>query len=199
MADLLMTFVKNPALGKAKTRLAQTVGDEKALEIYLQLLKYTQNTIRDLPVTKQIHYSDFADSQDFWENEIFQKTTQIAGGLGEKMLHAFSSAFSEGFDSVLIVGSDCPELTQEILQEAFDKLKTHDVVFGPAEDGGYYLLGMNQLVPELFQNKQWSTDSVLPSSVADCQKLGLTHALLPQLSDIDYEEDWLRFKDRLEV
>ena len=196
--SLVMVFVKNPELGKAKTRLAETVGDEKALEIYIQLLQYTHLIIKDLSCDRAIHYSSFIDENDFWLNELYQKYVQIKGALGEKMQHAFEQAFNQGYEKVVIIGSDCPELTTEIIEEAIDALDKHDVVFGKAEDGGYYLLGMTKLIPELFQDKIWSSSRVLTDSIADCKTLDLSYELLQELSDVDYEKDWLRFKDHLE-
>lgn len=193
-----MAFVKNPQLGKAKTRLAATIGNEKALEIYIQLLQYTHLVVKDLACDRAIHYSTFIDHNDFWMNELYQKYVQIEGGLGEKMQHAFQLAFNQGYEKVVIIGSDCPELTTEIVEEALASLSEVDVVFGEAEDGGYYLLGMNKLVPDLFANKKWSTETVLADSIQDCESLGLSYQLLQELSDIDYEEDWNRFKNQLE-
>lgn len=197
--SLVMAFVKNPELGKAKTRLAATVGDEKALEVYIQLLQYTHLIVKDLKCDRAIHYSSFIDKDDFWLNELYQKYVQVEGGLGEKMLAAFQQAFDQGYQKVVIIGSDCPELTAGIIEEALEVLDERDVVFGEAEDGGYYLLGMRQLVPALFANKTWSTASVLTDSIRDCENLNLSHQLLQRLSDIDYEEDWLRFRSRLET
>lgn len=197
--SLVMVFVKNPELGKAKTRLAATVGDEKALEIYIQLLQYTHLIIKDLTCDRAIHYSAFIDRDDFWLNELYQKYVQVEGGLGERMHAAFQQGFSQGYQKIVIVGSDCPELTTEIIEEALTALDQQEVVFGKAEDGGYYLLGMTQLVPELFANKQWSTASVLTDSIQDCEKLGISYRVLQELSDIDYEADWLRFRERLET
>jgi len=195
---LVMAFVKNPTLGKAKTRLAATIGDEKALEVYIQLLQYTHLVLKDVTCDRAIHYASFIDRDDFWLNELYQKYVQIEGELGDKMYHAFQQAFEQGYEQVVIIGSDCPELTTELVEEAVETLNTKDVVFGKAEDGGYYLLGMRKLIPELFQNKQWSTETVLSDSIQNCEDLGLSYQTLQELSDIDYEADWLRFKDRLE-
>ena len=197
--ELVMAFVKNPELGKAKTRLAATVGDEKALEIYIQLLQYTHLIIKDLDCDRAIHYASFIDRDDFWLNELYQKYVQVSGELGDKMEAAFSKAFNQGYQKVVIIGSDCPELTTEIIQEALTALDTKDVVFGKAEDGGYYLMGMNKLVPELFHDKQWSTATVLSDSIQNCEDLGLSYQVLKTLSDIDFEADWLRFRDQLKA
>ena len=186
---LLMLFVRNPELGKVKTRLAASVGAEKALDIYLQLLQHTCNTTKELPVQKLVYYSDSVDTKDLWPDEQYQKRVQPQGDLGEKMGAAFASAFAEGYTSVVIIGSDCLQLTQDIVLQAYHELEQHDVVVGPALDGGYYLLGMNQMHPELFRNKHWSTAHVFPDTLHDIERLHLSYALLPRLSDVDYVED----------
>ena len=105
--NLLLLFVRNPELGKVKTRLAASVGADKALEIYLQLLQHTRQVTQELPVQKLVYYSDAVDNNDLWPNEQYQKRVQPLGDLGEKMAGAFAAAFAEGFKSVVIIGSDC--------------------------------------------------------------------------------------------
>lgn len=186
---LLMVFIKNPELGKVKTRLAKEIGEEKALSVYFQLLFHT-NFISILSTgDKAVFYSDEIDEGDMWLEKVFQKYVQEGKDLGERMLNAFRRVFARGYKKVVLIGSDCIELNEFIINEAFDALDKNDVVFGPAKDGGYYLVGMNQLVPELFQNKQWSTSDVLLDSILDIKKLGLKHQLLKTLSDIDTLED----------
>ena len=190
--SLLIIFVKNPKLGRAKTRLAATIGDEKALAAYKFLLNHTKNITLATPVDKVVFYSHFVDNDDLWSNDRYQKHEQIEGDLGQKMLHAFDYAFKNGYTKVGIIGSDCYDLTSQILEDAFQLLESSDCVFGPALDGGYYFMGMKKMNPFLFENKEWSTGSVLSSSIADCQTHNLTHTLLPSLSDIDTEEDLRR-------
>ncbi|MCJ8166677.1 TIGR04282 family arsenosugar biosynthesis glycosyltransferase [Pontibacter sp. E15-1] len=186
---LLLLFVRNPELGKVKTRLAASVGPEKALAIYKRLLEHTFAVTRELAVHKEVCYSDYLDEQDLWPSELYAKRVQPDGDLGEKMEAVFATAFEAGYNSVVIIGSDCLELTPAILQQAYDELTRHDVVIGPAADGGYYLLGMNQLYPALFRNKAWSTEQVLPATLQDVKALQLSHSLLPCLSDVDHAED----------
>ncbi len=103
------------------------------------------------------------------------------------MQHALAAGFAAGFEQICIIGSDCYELTTPIISQAFEKLDSNDVVIGPAEDGGYYLLGMNKLHNSFFQNKNWSTDSVLTDTMNDAKNSGLNVALLPTLTDVDDE------------
>ncbi|WP_299820369.1 TIGR04282 family arsenosugar biosynthesis glycosyltransferase [uncultured Pontibacter sp.] len=187
--NLLMLFVRNPELGKVKTRLAASVGPEEALAIYMHLLQHTRLVTENLPMDKVVYYSNEIDHHDLWPNSKYKKQLQANGDLGEKMQQAFRDAFAQGYTSVVIIGSDCHQLTPAILEKAFEALKTHDVVIGPALDGGYYLLGMNHLHPELFQGKRWSTEHVFPDTLYDIERLHLSHKVLPELSDVDYMED----------
>lgn len=185
----LILFVRNPELGKVKTRLAASVGPEMALEIYIHLLQHTKSITQELAVDKVVYYADRVEEEDMWPTQVYAKKLQPVGDLGEKMLAAFTAAFSGGYTSVVIIGSDCLQLTTQFIEQAFEKLQDHDVVLGPALDGGYYLLGMNKLYPELFQNKQWSTEHVFPETFSDIERLHLSYYLLPHLSDVDHVED----------
>ena len=186
----IIIFIKNPELGKAKTRLAATVGDERALAIYKELLRHTRETVLQIRnCEKYLFYSSFINEQDDWPNDFFHKKLQPKGDLGTRITTAFEDVF-ETNQPVLIVGSDCASLTSEILAEAINALKENDFVIGPAEDGGYYLIGMNEFSPLVFEDIAWSTEQVLPQTIDKVHELGMTFGLLPTLSDIDYEEDW---------
>ncbi|MBF8962915.1 TIGR04282 family arsenosugar biosynthesis glycosyltransferase [Pontibacter sp. FD36] len=188
--NLLMLFVRNPELGKVKTRLAASVGPETALDIYLHLLRHTRDITQHLPMDKVVYYSEKVEQDDLWPTRHYQKKLQHSeGDLGEKMKLAFEAAFAEGYTSVVIIGSDCPQLTSDIISQAFEELKTHEVVIGPALDGGYYLLGMKHLHSAFFENKRWSTEHVFPDTLYDIERLHLSHTLLPYLSDVDKLED----------
>ena len=187
--SLLIIFYRNPEVGKVKTRLAATLGDVKALSIYLLLVKHTRKVTETLPVHRALFYSDHVDTADSWSNETYQKYLQSGKDLGEKMMHSFEVGFNAGYKSICIIGTDCLELTSEIIEEAFHKLQTHDAVLGPAMDGGYYLLGMNQLHSSLFNNKNWSTHTVLPSTLRDFKTLGLKFWQLKTLNDVDEQKD----------
>ena len=187
--SLLIIFYRNPELGKVKTRLAKTMGDEKALAIYIKLASHTREIVQSEKVDKVVYYSHFTDTEDQWPNVIFNKKIQNGNDLGEKMINAFTTAFAEGYKHVCIIGTDCFELTSSHVSEAYIRLKDHDVVMGPANDGGYYLLGMNQLHAEVFQNKAWSTAAVGSDTIDDFRKLGLTYFLLDTLTDVDEEKD----------
>jgi hypothetical protein len=187
LKDLLIIFTRNPELGKCKTRLAATVGDEVALEVYLFLLKHTISITEDLPVIKQVHYSIKIRDNDLWNEAAFIKKQQIGDDLGTRMHRAFQQGFEDGYKRIIIIGSDMFDLDQQDLEEAFSALNTNDFVIGPAEDGGYYLLGMRSLKAELFQNKNWGTSSVLKDTLSNLKNEKL-HLLL-QKNDIDDYED----------
>ena len=187
--SLLIVFYRNPELGKVKTRLAATIGDAKAYSIYLLLSEHTRRVVDGLPQQKALYYSDYVDVDDAWANNSYQKLLQSGRDLGEKMENAFKAGFNSGYKSICIIGTDCLELTEKIVTEAFQTLLTYDVVIGPAVDGGYYLLGMNTLHPELFKNKAWGGETVLTDTLYDIRILGLTSFQLPLLNDIDRIED----------
>jgi uncharacterized protein len=195
MKNALIIFIKNPALGKVKTRIARTVGDEKALEIYLELTEITRKNVLILRgPSRHVFYSDFYNHSDDWANNKFQKHVQSGDDLGERMANAFSDMLKTHQNAV-IIGSDCPTLTAEILESAFEQLKTHDFVVGPSTDGGYYLLGFGQNTGGdfVFKNMDWSTESVLPTTLKRIEENGKTVFLLPELTDVDEEKDWEAF------
>jgi hypothetical protein len=116
---------------------------------------------------------------------------QIDGDLGARMTAAFQNCFNSGIDKVAIIGTDCPDLKPEILVSAFDELSQHDLVLGPAKDGGYYLIGLRRAIPELFGSIKWGTDEVFVKTRAIAQNLDLSIAYLPTLADIDRPDDLL--------
>jgi rSAM/selenodomain-associated transferase 1 len=187
--SLLIVFYRNPELGKVKTRLAAAIGDAKAYSIYLLLSEHTRRVVDGLPQQKALYYSDYVDVDDAWSNNSYQKFLQSSGDLGEKMENAFKAGFNSGYESICIIGTDCLDLTEKIVSEAFRTLLTNDVVIGPAADGGYYLLGMKSLHPELFKNKAWGSHTVLTDTLGDVALLGLTSFQLQLLNDIDRIED----------
>jgi uncharacterized protein len=187
--QLLLIFYKNPELGKVKTRLAATIGEEKALAIYLALVKHTREITEHLACDKLVCYADFIDTEDAWSNQFYKKELQRGRDLGARISGAFENGFGKGYKSVVIIGTDCPELTSVAIEAAFHQLGNHDAVLGPAEDGGYYLLGTRAFYPRLFQNKIWSSSTVARDTLADLSQLKLSVQLLPTLSDIDEEKD----------
>ncbi len=187
--QLLIIFYRNPELGKVKTRLAATLGEEKALAIYLSMASHTRTIADQVTTDKVIYYTDFIDWEDNWPNEKFGKKLQHGSDLGDKMASAFAAGFKDGFKRICIVGTDCFELTAEIITQAFHELEQTEVVIGPAKDGGYYLLGMTRLIAPLFKNKKWSTDTVYSDTVKDLNEIGQNFFQLQPLTDVDEEKD----------
>ncbi|WP_127139622.1 TIGR04282 family arsenosugar biosynthesis glycosyltransferase [Flagellimonas marinaquae] len=185
--NLLLILTRNPELGKCKTRLAAKVGDKTALDIYKFLLDKTVSFTKNLGVEKWVYYSEQIWADDIWDSSIYQKKLQVGKDLGERMMHAFEDGFRAGFGNIIIIGSDMYHLDQKDLEEAFSKLDQHDFVVGPAEDGGYYLLGMKSLQRELFQNKTWGTNTVLSDTLSDIKDADVH--LLEEKNDVDYYED----------
>lgn len=194
---LLIIFIKNLEKGRVKTRLAETLGDEKALEVYKKLTELTRSVALASDADKQVWYSRFIPDKDEWNEADFEKKLQQGENLGARMKDAFSRAFQNGYKKVAIIGSDCAELTPRLLNEAYFELESNDVVIGPSKDGGYYLLGMNAFYGSLFEDIPWSTPQVLPTTIEVTQKMGLNVHLLPERNDVDNEVDWLTVKDQL--
>lgn len=185
--EALIIFTKNPELGKVKTRLARSTGDEMALEIYRKLIAHTQKEIVQSGIDLIVYYSSMIEANDGWKAT--SKRLQSEGDLGNKMSEAFKIEL-EVYDKVCIIGTDCGELATAHIQQAFAKLADHDFVIGPANDGGYYLLGMKSFHPEIFQDVDWSTDQVLIQTMDKINALQETFYLLPELIDVDTIEDW---------
>ncbi|MEO6850935.1 MAG: TIGR04282 family arsenosugar biosynthesis glycosyltransferase [Mucilaginibacter sp.] len=190
--DTLLIFARNPVYGKVKTRLAATIGNDKALQIYRQLLEHTAAVTQPINADRVVYYSDFIADNDAWDNN-YSKAMQRGIDLGERMSNASKDKLETGAKKAIIIGTDCYELDTEIIANAFTQLSNYDIVIGPALDGGYYLLGMNSHYPKLFNDITWSTDTVLKETIARCAELGLRHFLLPVLSDIDDENDLLNY------
>jgi rSAM/selenodomain-associated transferase 1 len=185
--NLLIIFTRNPVLGQCKTRLAASVGDETALAIYKFLLKHTAEVTQDLQPDKEVHYSDTIGEDDMWDPELYRKKMQWGANLGERMYNAIKAGFESGYQRVVLIGSDLYDLSTADLERAFEALGKHKVVLGPAQDGGYYLLGMKKLIPAVFKNKKWGTDTVLKDTLADLDKTKVK--LLETKNDVDVLDD----------
>lgn len=183
--DTLILFVRKPELGKVKTRLAAGIGKKQALEVYNKLLHHTRECLHPLSVQICVWYAGEIEENDLWEG--FEKYLQQGNDLGERMEYAFRKSFLEGASKVVIIGSDNPWLQTHHITQAFDALQHADAVIGPAEDGGYYLLGMRRPFFQVFKNKSWSTETVLKDTLKDLH--GKDVILLETLNDVDRAED----------
>ena len=186
---MLALFGKNPLTGEVKTRLGKVIGMEKARKLYVAFLK-------DLVAQHQnqgYSFSFFVPSPETFDtkeisSQPFVVEPQLGKGLGERMYDAFSKLLKE-HDKVIIIGGDMPHLSSLQVHKAFEILDKAEVVLGPSEDGGYYLIGMKQAHHELFSNMTWSTDRVLKETIQRANVLNLNYTLLPWLNDVDTAKD----------
>jgi rSAM/selenodomain-associated transferase 1 len=196
MKKALIIFQKNPELGKVKTRLAATIGNDNALKIYNILVEHTHRLAGQLSgITKYLFFSNFIDNDAHWQE--YKCKVQSGDDLGLRMYNAVQECKAEGADSIVVVGTDCFELELDILRDAFVQLESADYCIGPAEDGGYYLIGVNSPDESVFLGKTWSTENVFKEAKESIEEAGKTLAVLPVLSDVDYEEDLKSLKQYL--
>ena len=196
---LLIVFVKNIKLGKVKTRLAKTIGNEAALEVYKELVTITEKVTSNLAFDKVIYFSDEVIASK-WKNS--EKKLQFGLDLGERMKNAFADGFHLEYDSIVLIGSDLPEISATIISNGFAKLKKNDVVFGPAQDGGYYLIGMNKLYPCVFEDKPWSRPNLLEVTTSELKQKNTSFLFLETLNDIDTYDDLIAsdfYKDNTQL
>lgn len=182
-------------LGKVKSRLAKSIGEENALSVYKKLLLRTKEMVTFLDIEKVVYYSDHIEHDDTWDNDIFKKDLQRGADLGERMYNSIDAASRNSFGKICLIGSDNMEISHDIINRAYDCLDTHDIVFGPSKDGGYYLIGMKAPIKDIFKEINWSTSSVLDESIKKAKMKELGYVLLPELNDIDELED-IREEDR---
>jgi len=194
--NLLIIFVKNIKLGKVKTRLAKTVGNENAFTIYSALVEVTEKATLKVDVDKRIYFSDAIVNKK-WPNDF--KTVQKGVNLGERMSNAFQDGFSDGYENIILIGSDLPNISSEIIDLGLKELEEKEIVFGPAEDGGYYLIGMSKLHNCVFENKAWSTSSLLDYTLSELKRKNIEASLIETLNDIDTFEDLQAYPEFLKL
>ena len=189
-----MVFAKEPAPGRVKTRIAKELGEAEAAEIYRRLGRRVVQQLRGGDYRTVICYDPPASEPEIrkWLGEKeHEYLPQQSGDLGERLTHAVEWGFGEG-DLVCVVGTDIPDLDRHRVESAFSLLSDPegaDAVFGPAVDGGYYLLALRRPTPDLFKGIPWSTDRVLEESMKQANGLGLKVESLSVLADVDRVED----------
>ncbi len=191
MTDQLIVFTRYPEVGKAKTRMIYELGKEGAALLQKNLTEHILITLESLQnINLEVHFSggNYQLMQQ-WLGDNLTFVEQKEGDLGEKMQSAFAHSFNQKNERVVIIGTDCPDLNVNIINEAFNKLKNADLVLGPAADGGYYLIGLSRLIPELFININWGTSQVFRQTKNIAHQLKLKSCNLPILPDVDYPED----------
>lgn len=190
----LIVFTRYPEIGKVKTRLIPKLGDEGATILHRKMAEKMLGEVREFQqnysCSVEVCFSGRNEKlMAEWLGNDFVYQTQGDGNLGDRLSLATQEAFKSGKSKVIIIGTDCPSLTSDILEKAFISLQTHPIVIGPATDGGYYLIGLQKFVPEIFQGVAWSTSIVFQQTLEICQRLNLSVATLPTLSDVDRPED----------
>ena len=189
----VLIFMKIPASGLVKTRLACAIGAESALELYVKMVRHTMEMVEKSGFQANIFYKGDGNPAEHFSAFVpsFPAMPQIGTDLGERMANGFRHVFEKGADSAILIGCDIPQLTVEILENANRHLKSNDIVFGPAEDGGYYLIGFNRetFVPEVFRDIPWGTGTVLTDTLFRTKSLGLNARMVAPLIDIDTGAD----------
>jgi uncharacterized protein len=194
MKSTLIVFTRYPEPNQTKTRLIPLLGAEGAANLQRQMTEHTLLQVKELQKFTDISVElRFAggnfESMQAWLGENIIYHPQGEGDLGVKMNRAISECFNNGAKKVVVIGTDCPGIDAQLLATAFQHLDHSNLVLGPALDGGYYLIGLRWLAPELFQNIQWGTSKVWQQTMDIAQNLKLSCVNLKQLSDVDRPED----------
>ena len=196
--NAIIIFAKYPQAGNVKTRLARTTGNEFAANFYKICAEHTFAEIKkitDNNIAKYLFYSEESEKDKIrrWVGSDFITYAQTGKNLGEKMKNAFNKIFKNGFEQVLVIGTDLPDLSANLIKDAFNTLTKTEIVIGPSADGGYYLLGMKKLHNFLFEDIIWSTDEVYAETLKKIEQKKLKFAKLTVLNDIDTEIDLKRW------
>lgn len=193
-SETLIIFTRYPVPGKTKTRLIPTLGEVGAVKLQKEMTEKIAGTavrfrkINDVDI--EIHYADGNEKKmRNWLDEDFIYKKQGGGDIGEKMNKSLKDVLNGGAEKAVLIGTDCPVITVEILESAFDSLSKNDVVLGPAGDGGYYLVGMKKECLEIFQGINWGSSEVLNETISKLKKINLSLSLVEILDDIDRPED----------
>ncbi|HYW21158.1 MAG TPA: TIGR04282 family arsenosugar biosynthesis glycosyltransferase [Nodularia sp. (in: cyanobacteria)] len=190
----LIIFTRYPEPGKTKTRLIPALGTVGAANLQRQMTERTISQVQELQKTQPISWEvRFAGGNlqlmSDWLGSDLVYHPQGDGDLGARMMRSLADTFQSGAEQVIIIGIDCPGINADILTQAFEVLKTCDLALGPAIDGGYYLIGLCQLMPKLFVNIDWGTSQVLQQSVDIAEQMKISLGYLPPLADVDLPED----------
>ncbi|TBN05417.1 glycosyltransferase [Hyunsoonleella flava] len=184
--ELVIVFVKNIKLGKVKTRLAKTIGDLGAFEVYKELVEITEKATAKVEADKRIYFSDVIIDEK-WKG--FDKYVQEGSDLGIRMKNAFTKGFEDGYERIVLIGSDLPDINASHIKNGLKALETSQTVFGPAVDGGYYLIGLSKIHDCVFDNKPWSQSNLLQITVQELKSKNINYSILETLNDIDTFED----------
>ena len=197
LSRCIILFVKYPEKGKIKTRLSAELGNETTRNLYKCFVSDLIGTLEKKRYTFKIAFYPPASDEKIisWLGSEHSYITQVGRNLGERMQNAFKKTFLEGFNEVLVIGSDIPDITPSLIDKAFKALSNHDTVIGPCFDGGYYLIGFRKemFLSDIFKGIQWSTERVCKDTMEVFMKKGYKVCVLPKLRDIDRIEDLRTF------
>jgi len=198
-------LARKAELGKGKTRLAKGIGTPQAFEVYKHLIEVASSVTNASGLPCTVFFDPTIGDEHVWPVEDFDHAIQVqSSNLGDRIADALQRVLAKAkkplngkpleMSGALIIGTDCPTLTPEIIQKAASALDSSDAVLGPTLDGGFYLLGLRKLEKTLFEGVSWSTDQVGGQMITAFERLGYTYQLLPKLSDIDEQEDWEKYQ-----
>lgn len=194
MNETLIVFTRAPVAGECKKRLAQSLGDETALAAHIELTTGLLQRVQAFRGLRRLCVTEVNSGVTQWcETYGFSASVQIGADLGARMVNAFDHEFKDGAQRVVLVGTDCPMIDLDYVNAAFRALESNDLVIGPAEDGGYGLIGMTATHPALFQNVRWGRADVRSTTLKRAAAAGLTTAVLREIWDVDTAEDWDRY------
>jgi rSAM/selenodomain-associated transferase 1 len=198
MTDSVIVMARAPRLGTVKTRLAVELGEERALAIHRAMTERAIGAATGLSCAVTVAYTpaDAGEEMRSWLGDRFDFAPQQGSELGARMTAAIEARLLAGARRVVVIGTDCPTLDAGTLQEALAALETHDVVFGPAADGGYYLVGVRAPQRTIFDRVPWSSEQTLAISLARAADAGLSVALLDEMRDVDTAADWRWHEER---
>lgn len=197
----VILFLRVPEKGKVKTRLARGLGDDFALSVYKGFVLDILDVLSECRDLFLFYWpSDREKLLHEWLGKQYEFLPQTTGDIGQKMSDAFSAVFSLGYDNALLLGTDIPEFDRGVLCKAFDALESCDCVIGPSTDGGYYLIGFSKqgFSENFFNGIDWSTHKVLDQTISCVERESVGFALLDELEDIDFIENFDRLLKRME-
>jgi len=197
----LVIFIKAPIIGQCKTRLIPLLGEQAATEFYKHLASHCVNTANQLSDIDIALYT-YPDTRHSFIQQLNNSNStslhsQQGNNLGERMYNAINTSLKT-YSQCVLIGSDCPGITADYIEQAFSALDSHSITLGPATDGGYVLIGSKKISPEIFANTQWSSHTVLQQCLKNINQLNYSHVILPELWDIDTPHDFIQHQLQIE-
>ena len=198
--NAIIVFARLPVKGRVKTRLAKELGIDVATSFYKVCAEHTFKEILKFDSTEVVPFLFFSEESEIdemrnWTKNKFRYYSQKGHDLGERMSNAFNTIFDAGYRNVILVGTDAPGISAELITDAFSQLKDYNCVIGPSEDGGYYLMGLKQKLFYLFNEMEWSTNAVFSRTIERLKQNNHDYTLMQKMIDIDTKEDLKKWSD----